>query len=247
MALERKKNEGKEKEKWKRKGSLLEEQECSTESDCSGYFLVSQVLLVFLLYQCLVWMKWPGNTVHLNAIFPAAQPSETMSNANWTEQHWNTLRLTLQDSFPPYVNYAQREYSANHKPGKACKNMCPSLKLQLLKPRGLTFAVQTLGFEEDWGLGDVEMAGEQGRESGLMLGDLELCSFNLAAKGGCFPISISGYNSAMHSSFWRRAPTLSAPNTPQKCACQISGEVWKELAKLQSNSEIFLISHKRAF
>lgn len=116
MALEREKR----KEKEKIKGSLLKEQECSMESDYSMHFLASQVLLVFLLYQCLVWMKWPGNTAHLNAIFPAAQPSETMSNANWTEQHWNTLRLTLQDSFPPCVNYAQREYSANHKPGKAC-------------------------------------------------------------------------------------------------------------------------------
>lgn len=134
------------------------------ESGYSEHFLASQVLLVFLLYQCLVWMKWPGNTAHFNAIFPATQPSETVSNANWTEQHWNTLRLTLQDSFPPYVNYAQREYCANHKPGKALKTMCPSLQLQLLKPRGLTLAVQTLGSREEWGLGDVEMAGEQGRE-----------------------------------------------------------------------------------
>lgn len=156
--------EEKKKEKEKRKGSLSEDQECSMESDYGGHFLASQVLLVFPLYQCLVWMKWPGNTAHLNAIFPATQPSETMSNANWTEQHWNTLRLTLQDSFPPYVNYAQREYCANHKPGKACKNMCPSLQLQLLKPKGLTFAVQTLGSGGEWGPGDVKMAGEQGRE-----------------------------------------------------------------------------------
>lgn len=116
MTLEKEKR----KEKEKIKGSLLKEQEYSMESDYSMHFLASQVLLVFLLYQCLVWIKWPENTAHLNAIFPAAQPSETMSNANWTEQHWNTLRLTLQDSFPPCVNYAQREYSANHKPGKAC-------------------------------------------------------------------------------------------------------------------------------
>lgn len=81
----------------------------------------------------------------------------------------------------------------------------------------------------------------QGRkgESGLMLCDLKLCSFNLADKGSCFPISISAYNSVMHSFLWRRALTLSAPITTQKCAFQISGEVWKELVKLQSNSEIF--------
>lgn len=35
------------KEKERRKGSWLEEQECSMESDCSGHFLASQVLLVF--------------------------------------------------------------------------------------------------------------------------------------------------------------------------------------------------------
>lgn len=151
-------------EKEKRKGSLLEEQECSMESDYSGHFLASQVLLVFLLYQCLVWMKWPGNTAHLNTIFPATQPSETMSNANWTEQHWNTLRLTLQDSFPPYVNYAQREYSANHKPGKACKKYVSLSPTATAKTKGLSFAVQTLGSGEEWGLGDAEMAGEQGRE-----------------------------------------------------------------------------------
>lgn len=68
-------------------------------------------------------MKWLGNAALSNAIFTAAQFSETMSIANWTEQLLNTLRLILQDSFPPYVNYAQREYNANHKPGKACENM----------------------------------------------------------------------------------------------------------------------------
>lgn len=171
-------------------------------------------------------MKVQGIMAHLNAIFSAAQSSESTSNANWTEQHWNTLRLTLQDSFPPYVNYAQREYSANHKPGKACKNMCPSLKLQLLKPRGLTFAVQTLGSGEEWGLGNVEMAGEQGRESRLMLGDLELCSFNSAAKGGCFPISISAYNSVMHSFFVKKGPYSECPHyTPNVCLSDFWGSL----------------------
>lgn len=48
---------------------------------------------------------------------------------------------------------------------------------------------------------------EHRRESGLMQGDLELCSSNLAARGGCFPISFSGCNSVMHSS-WEEGPLL---------------------------------------
>lgn len=154
-------------------------------------------------------MKWLGNAALSNAIFIAAQLSETMSNANWTE-HLNTLRLISQDSFPPHVNYAQREYSANHKPGNACENISgPLSNCSCWKPRHLTFAVRTLGDGEEWGLGMWTRQGskEHRRESGLMQGDLELCSSNLAARGGCFPISFSGCNSVMHSS-WEEGPLL---------------------------------------
>lgn len=88
-----------------------------------GIFCLLRFCWFFFCTRCFVWMKWLGNAALSNAIFTAAQFSETMSIANWTEQLLNTLRLILQDSFPPCVNYAQREYSANHKPGKACENM----------------------------------------------------------------------------------------------------------------------------
>lgn len=195
MALEGKKNEGKK----KRKGLWLEEQEKSAWALTAvgvSWLLVFVGLGVLVLCWARVTRKCCSFKCHLYCC-PSLMKPWTML----TEQHLNTLGLILQESFPLYVNYAQRECRANHKPEEACRSMSgPLSKCNYKKTRGLTFAKQTVGAGEWWAMWRRQGSSEQKRESGLLRGDLELCSSNLAAKGGCFPLSFSGCNSVMHFS-----------------------------------------------
>lgn len=113
------------------KGLCLEEQE-RMGSDCSGHLLTFLFLLVFFWGgvgreggQCATdLLGWSDYEMLLLFHMPSLLlPSPLKPWTVWAEQHLNTLGFTLQDLFPLYGDYTQRECSANHKPEKACKNI----------------------------------------------------------------------------------------------------------------------------
>lgn len=114
--------------------------------------------LLVLGYWCFVGLKWLGNAALSNAIFTAAQASETMNNVNWTaSKHTRTYFARVISSLCKLCSEGMQCKPQAWR--SLQKYVWPSLKVQLRKNKGVNFCRANCG---SWGeVGDVETAGEQ--------------------------------------------------------------------------------------